>query len=55
MADTTKKFQQLSCREAGKFDFTNKLKAKLTGWGWICKERENKPGTRKARVLANKA
>jgi hypothetical protein len=35
----TANFQKLSLSEAGKFDFANGLKAKLTGWGKVCKQR----------------
>jgi hypothetical protein len=52
MADSSK---QMSLRECGASDRAKNLKAKLTGWGIICKEREGKQGTRAARVKMNKS
>jgi hypothetical protein len=52
MADSSK---QMSLRECGASDKAKNLKAKLTGWGIICKEREGKQGTRAARVKMNKS
>lgn len=41
---------QMSLRQSGQNDHKLGLKAKLTGWGKICKLREGKPFTRKARA-----
>lgn len=44
------KYQTLSCRDAGAFDHTHGLKAKLTGWGVISKARAASGLSRKARI-----
>ena len=51
---TTNKYQTLSLKQAGESDHSRNVKALLSGWGAICKDREGKPFTRKARVKANK-
>jgi hypothetical protein len=43
--------RQLSLSQAAKFDHENNLKNKLTGWGIICKERQRKGISRKAKRL----
>jgi len=44
-------YKQMSLRESAKFDFENKLKDKLTGWGKICKDRCRRGVSRRVRRL----
>lgn len=44
-------YKQLSLRESAKFDLENGARDKLTGWGKICKERNEKGTSRKQRRL----
>ena len=46
-------YKQLSLRESAKFDKENGAKLKLTGWGLICRERNQKGISRKQRRLQN--
>jgi hypothetical protein len=50
MADSSK---QMSLRECGASDKAKNLKAKLTGWGMVCKARTNHPQSRRLRVIRN--
>lgn len=43
------KYKQMGLRECAKFDFENKLREKLTGWGIICKDRAAKGLTRRGK------
>lgn len=42
-------YKTMSLRESGKFDHQNNLREKLTGWGRICKDRQARGISRKAR------
>ena len=47
-------FKQLTLSQAANFDKTNNLKARLTGWGKISKERAEKKISRRARIALKK-
>jgi hypothetical protein len=42
-------YQALSLSQAAKYDHDTKQKEKLTGWGKVCKDREARKVSRKAR------
>jgi hypothetical protein len=42
-------YQQMTLSQCARYDHQNKLKDKLTGWGKICKDRQLKGISRKAR------
>lgn len=42
-------YKQMSLRESAQYDHQNKLRDKLTGWGAICKDRQARGVSRKAR------
>jgi hypothetical protein len=48
-------YQQLSLRQAGEYDKNTNQREKLTGWGRICKERQEKGISRKARRIRREA
>jgi hypothetical protein len=50
-----KEFLKMSLKECGAYDHANNLKAKLSGWGIICKDRQVRGVSRKARRLRRQA
>ena len=35
-------FNQMSLRQCGEYDARNGAKTRLTGWGYVCKDRERR-------------
>ena len=48
-------FKQMGLSECAEYDMKNNLRNKITGWGRICKERNEKGISRKQRRLKRQA
>lgn len=49
-APKEKRRDQKSCRESGQHDFLTGARQKLTGWGKVCRDRQQRGVSRKARI-----
>jgi hypothetical protein len=49
------KYKQMGLKECAKFDESNGARTKLTGWGIICKDRQARGLSRKARAARRKS